>query len=45
MFVANKEALEATKFEEWGDKQIDEKGNPIFMGDGKGVDMSKLTHI
>ncbi len=45
MFVANKEALKSAIFEDWGCKQVDENGNPIFKGDGKGVDMSKLTHI
>ena len=42
MFVTNAEALKDAPFEPIVVHQVDENGQPIYRGDGSGIDYSKV---
>jgi hypothetical protein len=42
MFVKNATALEKVVFEPLAHRTVDDEGNPIYLGDGKGIDWEKV---
>ncbi len=45
MFVTNAEALANASFEPIEVHQVDSNGQPIYRGDGSGIDYSKVKSI